>query len=143
MSEANPYAAPAANVVSADEQVDIDALDVSDTWKQRFKAMQKAGGPGMPKRSELSKEERKKLFHFSVLGFFFGPLYYFSKGMWKKGFTLCVLVVAGVTIVELVMAAVGLKDFGRYLNVVGPAIFASRAHIDYYKKMVMKDRSWL
>lgn len=140
--ENNLYAAPSAKVEEPEEPVDIDALAVSDTWKRRFKAMQKAGGPMMPKRNELSKEERKGLGPFNLLAFLFGPFYYFAKGMWKKGFLLGVLVVGVLLILDLIMAAVGFADFGNYSKFAGPAVFAAKANIDYYRTMVLRDRSW-
>ena len=38
----------------------------------------------MPKFKELPAEERRKAFSFNFLAFFFGPIYYAIKGMWKR-----------------------------------------------------------
>lgn len=51
-------------------------------WQERFELIEKAGGPKLPLIRTLSFKERLKM--FNVMGFFFGPFYYFVKGMWKK-----------------------------------------------------------
>lgn len=138
----NLYAAPTANVEGPQDEVDIDALNVSDTWKKRFKALQMAGGPSMHKRKEMSKEDAKALAFFNILGFLFGPIYYFSKGMWKKGLTLFVLVFVCLLIFDVVMVLVGFGQYRNVANYAGPAVFAIRANFDYYKKMVLGDNGW-
>ena len=48
MSAQSPYAPPKANLETDPGIAEIEALDVSETWKKRFRAMQKAGGPSLP-----------------------------------------------------------------------------------------------
>ncbi len=87
MTQHNPYATPQASVADAESLVSdeqIAALPISDKWKQRFSAIHHAGGIKMPKFKELPAEERRKAFSFNFLAFFFGPIYYAIKGMWKR-----------------------------------------------------------
>ena len=120
MTQHNPYATPQASVADAESLVSdeqIAALPISDKWKQRFSAIHHAGGIKMPKFKELPAEERRKAFSFNFLAFFFGPIYYATKGMWKKGLAL-------------------------FLGYGISAVFATRANIDYYKKMLLNDNGW-
>ncbi|HEY4374402.1 MAG TPA: DUF2628 domain-containing protein [Burkholderiales bacterium] len=144
MSEANPYATPEAPVVApvADAAVDIDALDISDTWKKRFKAMRKAGYPERFDRNALDADEKKHLQPFNILGYLFGPFYYFSKGMWKKGILLTVGVIVIITLLDIALRAMGLASFAGALKFGGPAVFAAKVNMDYYKTMVRGDKGW-
>ena len=145
MTQHNPYATPQTSVADAESLVSdeqIAALPISDKWKQRFSAIHHAGGIKMPRFKQLPAEERRKAFSFNFLAFFFGPIYYAIKGMWKKGLSLflaCALVVIGL--------GMGLDYFGygKIANALGygvSAVFAVRANLDFYKKMVLGDNGW-
>lgn len=113
--------------------------DVSESWKKRFSILEKAGGPKLQKVRELGFVERRKLF-FNIWGFLFGPFYYLAKGMWKKAIILTALAIAAVVVLELVLEAMGVGS--KITNFVAPAIFSTRANIDYYKKIVLDDNEW-
>ena len=145
MQSHNPYAPPVAKVDDIEEDhsdESIEALPVSEKWKERFKAIAHAGGVKFPNLKDLPKNERRKAYSFNVLAFLFGPVYYIAKGMWKKGLALllaCVLVVIVLSI------ALGYFGLGKIANALGygvSAVFAMRANIDYYKKMVLGENGW-
>lgn len=144
MNETNPYAPPKAEV--ADVKLTfkgsrIDALQVSDNWKVRFRLLERAGGVKLPKLKELSTGERMKIM-FNVLAFLFGPLYYLSKGMWKKALVLFAICFLILVVLELTLSLVGLGRLGNAVGYGIGAIFAVRANIDFYKKMVLRDNGW-
>ena len=141
MSALNPYAPPKA-IVDAGGVADIDSLSVSDSWKRKFKAMHKAGGPSLPNFKHLTGDERKDVSHFNVLAFLFGPFYYLVKGMWRKGLTLTVLCLAGVFALDFVMVLVGLGSFTRASSFAAAAVYAALANRDYYAKMVLGQNGW-
>lgn len=141
MTHANPFAAPQAPV--NDPPSDIDSLNISERWKARFRLMFKAGAPGFANLKNLPPDERRRAsFGFNVLAFLFGPLYYVAKGMWRKGLALFVACFAATLVVELVLAVLGFQRFGKFLTYGIAAVFAVRANIDYYKKMVLGDNGW-
>lgn len=142
MSQANPYQPPRTNVEDQTGDADIDSLPVSDKWKQRFKGIKKAGGPAMPHFKQMSKEDRKQVGLFNVLAFLFGPIYYIAKGMWKRALSLffaCFVVLFGLAII---LEWAGMGAIARFLGYGAAAVFAVRANIDYYKKMVLNDNGW-
>lgn len=68
---------------------DIATLDVSPLWRERFQLIEQIGwSEGILKNywnfKSLPKSDRAKV-SFSIMGFLFGPFYYFAKGMWAKG----------------------------------------------------------
>lgn len=147
MSQQNPFAPPQSQVADAvsDSASDIDSLPVSATWKRRFHWLRKAGGPAMPNVKTMSKAERKEMGafgYFNILAFLFGPFYYLAKGMWKKAISLFVVCVVVVVLLGLLLDLVGLDKLADALGYGTAAIFAVRANIDYYKKMVLGENGW-
>ncbi|WP_339525515.1 DUF2628 domain-containing protein [Pseudomonas sp. EA_35y_Pfl2_R111] len=141
----NPYATPQASVADAESLVtdeQIAALPISDKWKQRFSAIHHAGGIKMPKFKELPAEERRKAFNFNFLAFFFGPIYYAIKGMWKKGLALFLVCAVVVIILGIGLDYLGYSKIANALGYGVGAVFAARANIDYYKKILLNDNGW-
>lgn len=143
-TQPNPFAppqAPVSDVVEPLATANIADLPVSDTWKTKFMLMEKAGGVKMPQHKALSGGERMKI-SFNVLAFLFGPFYYMAKGMWKKAITLFVVSLAIVVLLEILLEMAGLGRFGKALTYGVAAVYAVRANIDYYKKMVLRQNGW-
>ncbi len=105
-------------------------------WKSVFDLIKRAGGPKLPDAGKLSFNERIYVY-FNIWGFLLGPIYYLAKGMWKKGITLFVV---GISIISALIMAIG-QDMA-FTNFIIPAIFSSRANIDYYKKIILNDNGW-
>lgn len=116
-----------------------DTESISDSWKVKFKLLEKAGGVKLPNVRNLSFGERMKVV-FNVWGFLFGPFYYLAKGMWKKAIPLCGISFLIIVVLEALCQAMGISD--RITNFVAGAIFATRANIDFYKKVKLGDNGW-
>lgn len=91
----------------------------------------------MKNLKNMPREERRRSFQFNVLAFLFGPLYYVAKGMWRKGISLFIVCVAAVIAIEFFLAAIGFGRMGKALSYGVAAVYAVRANIDYYRKMVL------
>lgn len=144
MTETNRYAPPKAEVRDVAEpgrNADIDALPVSDSWKQKFRLIQKAGGPKQPNLKSLSSGERMKIV-FNIVAFLFGPIYYLVKGMWKKALSLFGASLAAIVVLGTILELLGFPKLADALGYGAAAFFAVRANIDYYKKMVLGDNGW-
>lgn len=120
-------------------QAAVQPETVSAGWQRKFALIEKAGGPKLPQSKALSFGERMKVV-FNVWGFLVGPLYYLLKGMWKKAIVLTLIAFAIILVLELLLQAMQMSDLSTYF--VAPAIFGSRATIDYYKKVVRGDNGW-
>jgi Protein of unknown function (DUF2628)/zinc-ribbon domain len=132
---ANAVATPARTTV-APAGSDATPAELSAPWGPKFALIEKAGGVKLPNVKSLTFGERAKL-SFNVWAFLFGMLYYFAKGMPKKGISLFGLAV----LISLVLEEIG--GFGQEISpfVMG-VLFSTRANIDYYKKIVLKDDGW-
>src|SRR3954466_4715595 len=139
MDTPNPYAPPGASVADVElTDADIESLDVSETWKKRFRIIKQAGGPGMPNLKNLPFRERRGA-GFNIVAFLFGPFYYLSKGMWRKAITLFLVLMVALLVIDAGLELMGLGRYGKALGYGAAAVFAVRANIDYYKKMVLRD----
>lgn len=146
MQTENPYAPPKSSVIDSDLQAlnrRIDNLEVSDRWKERFRAIAAAGGPSLKDFKTLSKEQRKRVSHFNALAFLFGPIYYLTKGMWKKAIVYTALMLVIIVILSIIFDHFGFPRIADSLRFGAPALFAVRANIDLYKKSVLGDNGWL
>jgi hypothetical protein len=79
---------------------------------------------------------------FNILAFLFGPFYYLAKGLWRKAITFFVLGVVVLTALSFALSAAGFDSVSRAFGYGLAALFASRANIDYYKRMVLNDNGW-
>ncbi|KLK90698.1 hypothetical protein AA309_24100 [Microvirga vignae] len=126
------------------EKGPIDVLNVSETWKKRFRIIEKAGNIGAfgyRNGSQLDLSERFSV-GFSVLAFFFGPFYYFFKGMHQKGFVLLgsgFLFSFVFALVEILINKT-LPPFLYYIPTA--ALCASLASYDYYMFKVKLVTMW-
>lgn len=115
-----------------------------EVWKKRFELIERAGGLKMTRLKDLSFGERIRC-NFNLLAGLFGPIYYATKGMWKRGLAYVGLGLAGIVMLETLISLAG---FGHLLDGVHYTggwigLFAYQANRDYYKKIVLGDNRWL
>ena len=123
----------------------VDSGGFSEKWRQRFAAIEKAGGERTrwwrwPERKMLTGKERR-LITSNLWAFLFGPFYYLSIGLWRKAITLTLL--AAVIDVALGVTADALGySIANFLWIVSAVMFKQCANVDYYRKTVLKRREW-
>jgi hypothetical protein len=112
-------------------------------WVHTFFLLEAAGGIKLPRVGLLDFDERRRVV-FNLAAFFLGPFYYLYLGMWRKALTLSLASLTLILIFLLMMGAAGNQQAALYKAtlLIGCGIFATRANIDYYKKMVLGDRGW-
>ena len=143
----NPYAPPKSDVGSGkptglDEyRADLEKLPVSERWKFRFRVVEKAGGPSLPRFGELGPAERPRVI-FNLLALLLGPFYYAALGMWRKAIVLFGVVLVAVELFGWLLSNVQLGHYADYLLFGAPVVFATRANIDYYKRRVLGEDGW-
>lgn len=115
----------------------IARLDVSESWKRRFRLIEKAGGAKLPdQRTALTSGERLSV-NFNFWGFLFGAIYYVVKGLWRPA-----LGYLGVAIlVSLVLAALGFRH-NTSPGIAFGMIMGMRANLLYYQLKVLDERPW-
>ena len=134
-----PPATPAATARTARKEYDpIAHLNVSESWKRKFRLIDKAGGPDLPNFRNLSFGERLSV-NFNILAFLFGPFYYLVKGLWRQAILYFIFAVILIALLE----TMGLGRFSRSVGSGFAAMYSFRANISYYKKAVLGDTPWL
>lgn len=112
-------------------------LDVSDKWKRRFRAIERAGGPDLPRIRDLQFSERFVITS-NWWAFFLWPIYLPVKGLWRQAITYFAIAFACALIMELM----GLGKFGRGVGYGVAAIAMLRANVGYYRKVVQGEAPW-
>lgn len=122
----------------------IDELQVSFSWKEKFKAIattEPKGDIPAPKFNNMAKYKALPFFtKYNLWAFFFSWLYYFLKGMPKKG-----MIIFALTIV-LQFIGENLNSGGEFLIILSillpAAVGFAQANVDYYRKMVLNENFW-
>lgn len=123
-----------------------DVSGYSEKWRQRFAAIEKAGGERVrlwrwPEHKQLTGKE-KRLITSNLWAFVFGPCYYLYLKMWRKAITLSLLAL----VIDAILAVAGDAldvPVDRFLWIVSAIIFRQCANVDYYRKTVLKRREWM
>jgi len=128
---------PAASPGPGQQRDRISRLAVSESWKRKFRLIEKAGGPSLPHLRSLTLWERI-VAQVNFLAVLFGPVYYLIKGMWRMAVLYLVVALVAVVLLEL-------AGLGKLVRAVGTGIsvaFAMRANIAYYKEVVLGKAVW-
>jgi len=123
-----------------------DIKGLSEKWKARFALIEKAGGPTLKGMRGLSLGENFRVYfsiHFNFLALIFGVFYYLAKGMWRKGLTYSLFGFSLLLAHNLLYPDEESKTFEKAVQASMMGIFANRANIDYYRKVVLKSNGWL
>jgi hypothetical protein len=148
---ANAQSAKMASSIASQENSNLETSlvqaepaksELSQKWKRVFSLIDKAGGVSLPKLRELSIKERMSI-SFNGWAMIFGPLYYFQKKMWLRGFVLLFFAGAVITLLDVIRwnLLFDEKWLGATVGYGSNAVFASFANVDYYKKIKGIDSS--
>ena len=81
----------------------------------------------------------------NVIAFFFGPIYFFVLGLWKKNLALIGVIIAVNIVIGVIFAILGMDvpaALGTGLNVVFSMMYALTANYAYYLKEVKGEQGW-
>ncbi|MGX9671307.1 DUF2628 domain-containing protein [Mycobacterium sp. HM-7] len=121
----------------------LPSITVSPSWQKRFDFFNAYGLPNSSPESKAAYKtltflERVKLTS-NILAFLFGPIYFFVKGMWRKGLTLFGIFVA----VEVVLVVLNVSDtLVRAIGFGLAAMAMTTANYAYYLHVVRGSQSW-
>ncbi|MBU9765498.1 DUF2628 domain-containing protein [Mycobacterium sp. TNTM28] len=123
------------------EQTPTDNL--SDSWRWKFDFFNTYGQPNSTPAAKAAYRNlsfmAKLRLNSNILAFLFGPIYFFVKGMWRKGLTLLALTV----VVAAVGVSLGVSDtIARAIGLGIAALAMSTANYAYYLHVVRGSQSW-
>ncbi|UKA12891.1 DUF2628 domain-containing protein [Photobacterium damselae] len=128
----------------------IDELNVSNRWKEKFKLIQEIGGDNTSSSIALQKSEEFKALplnkrlavNYNFFAFIFTALWYFAKGMWARGVVIFSLSFLLNCILGAVSAHFNYTFPGVVYWVVPAVLSATHANVDYYRFKVHGERIW-
>lgn len=114
---------------------------LSDKWKYRFAFFEKNGYPGFWRPTPAWKQAFKQMtfgekvtVNQNFYAFFFGCIYLFILGLWKKALTSIALSVLGL----LVAALIGFP----FLSFIVPMLIMMRTNVWYHEYKVKGIQTW-
>ncbi|MBK4998348.1 DUF2628 domain-containing protein [Pseudomonas sp. S31] len=126
----------------------VMTLDVSPKWRERFAFFEQHGGPKSPGFQAAFKalpKRKRILININIIAMFFGVIYFFVLGLWRKNLTLIAISV-GVTIgADVVFQVIGQEMpnwFGNSLSVAFGLMYGLTANYAYYLHKVKGSQSW-
>lgn len=120
----------------------------SAKWQARFDFFDLHGAPSAPgykpALAQLPFKAKVKI-NFNLIAFFFGPIYLFVLGLWKKNITLILIMIAVYTVLGIAFAMLGIAypkhlDFG--LGVGFNALYGIATNYAYYLKERKGEQGW-
>jgi hypothetical protein len=132
---------------------EVDALNVSDWWKERFTLLHKSGASqmntidylyGKNGLGKLSSDARLKLMPYFAIATacLIGPLVYFFKKMYRKGCALLVVDMCCFLILEMGSYELDIELHYIAYHIVGVALVCQFYVLDYYKYRIKAETFW-
>lgn len=89
---------------------------------------------------------KRILINLNFIAFFFGPIYLFVLGLWKKNLAIIAIIIAISFVLTLVFSLLGYdegpKAVNTGLNVVFALMYGLSANYAYYLKQVKGSQGW-
>ncbi|WP_312936682.1 DUF2628 domain-containing protein [Pseudomonas sp.] len=121
---------------------------LNEKWQERFAFFERYGGPQSPHYQAAFKAlpgKKRRLIAMNVIAFFFGLIYLFVLGMWRKNLSLIGIGLAIGLVLGLIEVAFDLTlprgvDFG--INGGIAAMYGMSTNYGYYLTRVKGSKSW-
>lgn len=120
----------------------------SAKWQARFDFFDAHGAPNAPTFKPALKQlpfKQKVKINFNIIAFFFGPIYLFVLGLWKKNITLIAIMVVIFTGLEMAFSAMGI-EYPRHIDAgLGfgfNALYGITTNYAYYLKEKRSELGW-
>lgn len=121
----------------------------SAKWQERFNFFDTYGAPSDPRFKEALKAlpgfKKKLLVNANVIAFFFGPIYLFVLGLWKKNLALLGIFLAINIALSVIFAILGMefpRPLSTGLSIALSMMYALMANYAYYLKEVKGEQGW-
>lgn len=120
----------------------------SDKWKERFAFFEAHGGPNAPGFKPALKQLpflKKVKINFNFFAFFFGPVYLFIMGLWRKNLSFIAIMVVVSIASDIVMEKYGFRysrEASSALGFIFNALYGQLTNYAYYLNEVKGKQSW-
>jgi hypothetical protein len=125
-----------------------DSSKYNAKWQERFAFFDAHGAPNAPGYKPALQQlpfKQKIKINANIIAFFFGPIYLFVLGLWKKNLTLLAILIAISLALDVVFALVDVS-FAKQINfAVGfgfNLLYALSTNYAYYLKERKGEQGW-
>lgn len=125
-----------------------DIANYSAKWQERFAFFDAHGAPNAPAYKPALKQlpfKKKILVNANIIAFFFGPIYLFVLGLWKKNLALLGIMVVASLLIDVLFGLAGMESpkqvdfaFGLAFNL----LYALTTNYAYYLKERKGEQGW-
>lgn len=126
----------------------MDRSKYSEKWQARFDFFDQYGAPSTPEHKaaiKAAKPGRRILIGMNIIAFFFGFIYFFVLGLWKKNLVLFGICIAVGLVLGVIQAITGFylpKGADMGINFALALMWSMTANYAYYLKEVKGSDSW-
>lgn len=130
------------------QQAQSNHTDLKPKWQERFAFIEQHGRPGSATYKQALRGlsfGKRILINSSILAFFFGPIYWFVLGLWKKNLAVIGIILAIGVIEGLFEMLTGSVIPAAVDNGIGFAVSLTYAILTpyaYYLKRLKNHQSW-
>lgn len=122
----------------------IESYDgLPKAWQERFTFYDRFGAPNTTPKARQAYRALpfldKARLTVNIWAFLFGPVYFFVKGMWRKGL---ILLAVAVALVVVLIALDAPDNISRGAALIVPAFALTTANYAYYLHAVKGSQSW-
>jgi len=136
------------NAMNTTEQLQ-DTRKYSAKWQERFDFFDTYGAPNDPRYKAALKAlptfRKKLLINGNVIAFFFGPIYLFVLGLWKKNLALLGTMFLIYVALSVIFAILGMqfpKALDNGLGLGFSCMYAVVTNYAYYLKEIKGEQGW-
>lgn len=125
-----------------------DDSPLSEKWQERFAFFEQYGGPQSPAYQAAFKAlpaKKRRLISMNFIAFFFGVVYFFVLGMWRKNLGLIAINLAigfGLGLIEIAFDFTFPRGIEYGINGAMAAMYGLSANYGYYLTRVKGSKSW-
>ncbi|EJM65053.1 DUF2628 domain-containing protein [Pseudomonas sp. GM55] len=128
---------------------DLQTYNAKPKWQERFAFFDKYGSPKSPDFKAGFKQlpaRKRILINLNFIAFFFGPIYFFVLGLWKKNLAIIAIIVALSFVLALIFTLLGYEEapkaFNTSMNIACAVMYGLSANYAYYLKQVKGSQGW-
>ncbi|MBA1190825.1 DUF2628 domain-containing protein [Pseudomonas entomophila] len=117
-------------------------------WQERFAFFDAHGAPSSPEYKAALKQQpfkKKLLINMNFIALFFGPIYLFVLGLWKKNLALLGIIIGAGLVIDVLFALLGMET-PRAINtgfgVATNLLYGLSANYAYYLKERKGEQGW-
>lgn len=123
--------------------------DLSPKWQERFAFFEQYGSPKTPGFKEALRQlpaKKQRLVVMNFTAFFFGFIYFFVLGLWKKNLTMLAIIIVTRLVISFAFYAATRQlmpmPISMGINAVFGTLYSMSANYAYYLKKVKGSQGW-